>query len=412
MSFLKKTTLNLGLVGGLIFLLLLGGCGTNGASGNSTQDQKSGQNQGGTLKIGVLTGLTGKGADWGKKQKVALALVEDEVNSAGGVNGNKVKFILYDTGGENQQAVILTRKLASEDKVLAILGPYFSGEAEVAFPQANELKVPIISATSAKPGISAANRPWAFRNTMTDDKMIKVAWPEFLKHYPVKNIALVADMKDAISKSFGTNILPAAIKAQGGVAILNEGKPTTYNTGDTDFSAQVSSLKQLSPQAVGIGGLYQEIASLALEMKRQGLKIPAMGSVGMYADALITQGGDAVEGWVALSNFWPTSPDPKTKDFVQRFAGMAAKEGLKDTNPDAFCASMYDTAKMTLDIIAKQNITPATPLDQARTKIRDGWAGMKEYQGVMGKSAIDSVGDGIKEVFALVVKNGKWERLE
>lgn len=388
------------------------GCGptgtdkTSSGAGGTTGEQKSEP-----VKIGVLTGLTGKGADWGKKQKVALEIAEKEINQGGGINGNPVKFIICDTGGENQQAVILTRKLATEDKVLAILGPYFSGEAEVAFPQANELKLPIISATSAKPGISAANRPWAFRNSMTDDKMLKVALPLFLKKYPVKNIALVTDMKDAISKSFGTKTLPAALKATPGLVMLKEGQPVTYNTGDTDFSAQVSALKQLNPEAIGVGGLYQEIASLAREMKRQGMNIPALGNVGMYSEALIEQGGDAVEGWVALSNFWPTSPDSKVQEFNTKFKTAAQAAGLGPT-PDTFAVSMYDTAMITAELIRKNKITPGSPLEEARAAIRDGWAGVKDYPGVMGKTSIDGAGDGIKEVYTLIVKDGKWERLE
>lgn len=395
-----------------LLLIVAVGCGSAGTDKSSSGTGGSaGEKQAAPLKIGVLTSLTGKGADWGKKQKVVLEIAERELNQGGGINGNPVKFIIYDTGGENQQAVILSRKLATEDKVLAILGPYFSGEAEVAFPQANEMKVPIISATSAKPGISAANRPWAFRNSMTDDKMLLTALPVFLKKYPAKNMVLVTDMKDAVSKSFGTQTLPEAIKKTPGLVMLRDGQPVTYNTGDSDFSAQVSTLKQLKPEAIGIGGLYQDISTLAREMKRQGVNVPVMGNVGMYSEALIEQGGDAVEGWVALSNYWPTSPDPKSQEFNAKFKTVAVAAGLGPT-PDTFAVSMYDTAMITADILRKNNITAKTPLEAARTAIRDGWTAVKDYQGVMGKTTINEVGDGVKEVYTLIVKNGKWDRLE
>lgn len=395
-----------------LLMIAVVGCGSSGTEKSTSETGKTAvEKQVEPLKIGVLTGLTGKGADWGKKQKVALEIVEQELNKSGGINGNPVKFIIYDTGGENQQAVILSRKLADEDKVLAILGPYFSGESEVAFPQANEMKIPIISPTSAKPGISAANRPWAFRNSMTDDKMLITALPIFLKKYPVNNIVLVSDMKDAISKSFGTQTLPAAIKATPGLAMLRDGQPITFNTGDTDFSAQVSTLKQLKPEAVGIGGLYQDCATLAREMKRQGVNIPVLGNVGMYSDALIEQGGDAVEGWVALSNYWPNSPDPKVQEFNAKFKTVAQAAGISP-NPDSFAACMYDTAMITVDIIRKNNITAKTPVEEARLAIKDGWTTVKDFEGVMGKTSMDEVGDGIKEVYALIVKDGKWDRLE
>lgn len=396
-----------------VFMLSLAGCGSAPEKQNSGQQNMDSSGKAAKpVKIGVLTGLTGKGADWGKKQKVALEMAQAEINAAGGINGSPVEFLINDTAGDNQQSVILTRKLTTEENVLAILGPYFSGECEVAFPQANELKVPIISATSGKPGISQANRPWTFRNSMTDDKMIDAALPLFLKATNAQKFALVVDMKDAISKSFGTAVLPASLKKQTGVTILNEKEPITYNTGDIDFSAQVTKIKQQKPDAVGIGGLYQEVASVAKEMQRQGVKIPAIGNVGMYAEALITQGGSAVEGWVALSNFWPDSPDPQTQDFIKRFKAAATKAGMENPMPDSFAASMYDTAMITVDIMKREKINGQTPVEEAREKIKNGWAAVKDYQGVMGKTAINEVGDGIKEVYALIVKNGKWERLQ
>lgn len=397
----------------MVFMLSLAGCSSapekqDSGQPNTDSSSKSGE----PVKIGVLTGLTGKGADWGKKQKVALEMAQAEINAAGGINGSPVEFLINDTAGDNQQSVILTRKLATEEKVAAILGPYFSGECEVAFPQANELKVPIISATSGKPGISEANRPWTFRNSMTDDKMIDAALPLFTKATNAKNFALVVDMKDAISKSFGTAVLPASLKKQAGVTISNEKDPVTYNTGDIDFSAQVTKIKQSNPDAIGIGGLYQEVASVAKEMQRQGLKIPAIGNVGMYAEALITQGGSAVEGWVALSNFWPDSPNPKTQDFIKRFKEAATKSGMENPMPDSFAASMYDTAMITVEIMKREKINSQTPVEEAREKIKNGWASVKDYEGIMGKTTINEVGDGIKEVYTLIVKNGKWERLQ
>ena len=73
--------------------------------------------------------------------------------------------------GENAEAISLTRRLIHNDKVLAILGPFFSAETEVAFPIAVQGKTPIMTASSAKPGITAKNRPWAFRNALASDQM-------------------------------------------------------------------------------------------------------------------------------------------------------------------------------------------------------------------------------------------------
>ncbi len=374
-------------------------------------DSNKGGGKTATVNIGVLTGLTGKAADWGKKQKIVLEMAEKEINANGGINGSPVKFIIHDTGGDNQQAVILTRKLATDEKVVAILGPYTSGECETAFPQANQLKIPMISASSNKPGVAAANRPWTFRNTMTDDKMTAAAMPVFIKNYNVKRIALVADAKDSMSKNFGTVISPKVLHNLG-VTIVNEDKPITFNTGDTDYSAQVTNLKKMNADAIILGGLYNEIASLSNEMKRQGVTIPAFGNVGMYSDGLIAQAGKDVEGWVAQSNYWPANPEPRVQEFIKKFKESAKASGAGDIAPDAWTAQMYDTANITVDILRKNGVKADTPVDKVRETIRKGWSELKNYKGVIGNISIDESGEGTLEVYPLIVRNGKWVLLK
>src|SRR5690606_26513065 len=109
------------------------------------------------VDIGVLLPLSGKGASYGLHQKVALQMASERLEKEGGMKGEKVNFIIYDTRGENAEAISLTRRLIHNDEVLAIIGPYFSAETEVAFPLAVRGNTPIITASSAKPGIAAKN---------------------------------------------------------------------------------------------------------------------------------------------------------------------------------------------------------------------------------------------------------------
>src|SRR5690606_9969783 len=138
---------------------------------------------------------------------------------------------------KNEEAVTLTREMIRKG-VAAIAGPYFSGEAEVAFPIANREGVPIISSSAAKPGITDNNRPWAFRNAISNDKLMEVTVPAFAKYYNVTKFAILYDEKDAVSKSDGTDVLPKAIESNG-YEIINKNEPITFKTGDTDFSAIV-----------------------------------------------------------------------------------------------------------------------------------------------------------------------------
>src|SRR6478752_160159 len=99
------------------------------------------------VKIGILMPLSGKGASYGQHQEIAMQMALEELKKA--VKGEKIETVVYDTRGENAEAINLTRKLIFNDKVLAIIGPFFSAECEVAFPIAVQNKTPIVTASSA-----------------------------------------------------------------------------------------------------------------------------------------------------------------------------------------------------------------------------------------------------------------------
>ena len=106
------------------------------------------------IKIGVLLPLSGKASQYGITQEVGMRMAEAELEKLK-IKGEAVKLIVYDTRGDNAEAINLTRKLIHSDKVLLVLGPFFSAECEVAFPIANQGKTPIITAAA----ISTRLRP-------------------------------------------------------------------------------------------------------------------------------------------------------------------------------------------------------------------------------------------------------------
>jgi branched-chain amino acid transport system substrate-binding protein len=203
------------------------------------------------IKFGLLVSKTQKGIAWGRKQEIAAQMAVAEIDKAGGVNGSKIDLIIYDTAGENQQAVILTRKLATEDKVVAILGPVFSAEAAVAFAQAKQLEVPIISGSAAMPGLAGKNKPWAFTAQATDYKVQLIVSKRFVEKYKVKRVALLQDTQGGIQvrRSHGRSMTAA------GATVINADAPITFQTA-TPTSASGDEAEILNPDAVVFAGLY------------------------------------------------------------------------------------------------------------------------------------------------------------
>ncbi len=364
------------------------------------------------IKIAHILPYTGKGADWGKKGKIDADLALEDINRRGGINGHPLEIITYDSAGSVEQAVLLARKAAQEEKVFFILGPYFSSEDEVCFPIANELKVPMVGPTSAKPNLAANNRPWTFRNTATNDKIVGPSVDAFLKRYSnVRRMAIVVDLKDAWSKNLGLDIFPEFLKARG-IDIVTGTNPIAIQTGATDVSAQVTKLKYLNVDAVAMAPLYMDSATFALEMKRQGLQIPVLSSMTMVQPAFIEITKGAAEGWIGSSTFWPDNPDATAQNFIRRFEKVANEITPHAPFPGYADPNIYDAIIITAQIMRANDITPDTPLEKARDLIREGWQNLRDYKGIAGTVSILPNGEGDLKVWPIEVKSGKFQTIQ
>lgn len=362
------------------------------------------------IRIGALLSKSGGGADWGKKMEIAAQIAVDEINAKGGVNGNKLELIVKDTGTDYQRAVALLRDLAVQERAQVVLGPSMSGEQQVVFPMANKLEVPTFGATGAAEGIAAKNRPWTFKNTVSDAKMLGPAIDAFIKKYHIKKVAIVQDTKDGWSVATG-KILPALYKARG-VEVVNEKNPISWETGAIDFSAQVSRLKELNVDGLAIAAIYGEVASFAREMQKQGLKLKGADGSGIYASEFIVQGGKAVEGWIVASSFWPDNPDPKVQSFIKKFRAKAAAVTPKNPEPTWADGNTYDAIYILAEVLKREKITGDMNVQTSRQRIKEGLQKVKDFPGVTGQTSIGPDGEGIKKTYVLIIKDGKFQRFE
>jgi branched-chain amino acid transport system substrate-binding protein len=354
------------------------------------------------VKIGILMPLSGKGASYGQHQETAMKMALEELEKSG-IKGEKVEAVVYDTRGENAEAINLTRKLIANDKVLAIIGPFFSAECEVAFPIAVQNKTPIITASSAKPGIAAKNRPWAFRNALSSDQMNGYLLDVWLKRNPVKSVVVLTDVKDAFTKVDGTVVFPAELK-QKNVQVLDN---ISYQTGDIDYSAQVTKAKGLNPEGVLIAGLYNEGGNIVREIRKQGMTQPIVGALGMSETKFLDIAGPAGDGTTVVNPFWPDDPDPKVHAWTVEYEKRAKAV------PGNTAALMYDTIMLAKTCIEKSGVTNK-PDDLAadRERIKDCLAQVKDIPGIAGPMSFNADGDAQLLPTVLVAKGGKWQAIK
>jgi branched-chain amino acid transport system substrate-binding protein len=372
---------------------------TAGVHGAQAQDK---------ISIGAIVPSSGPFAEWGRSNTVTLKMLEEQINQAGGVNGVKLDVTILDDGAKPAQAANDLRKLAGDDKVLAVAGPLTSSACEVTFPIANQLQVVATSQASSKPGVAKANRPWAFRNTVDEGILAKASVPYFQKTFGVKSVAVIYDAKDAVSTAIATKIMPAVFKAAG-ITVSNANDLISFNTGDLDVSAQVTKLKSLNPDGVVIGADYSQAITVIREMKRQGLMKPVIGGTPLISSAILKAAPDIPV--VAPATFYAGMKTPKAEKFVSELQPLLRKTaGLpQDIEPSMYDANIYEIVGMYIDAVKSAGITGKPEnLEADRAKIRDYMTSLKAFPGLGGSIHFNADGDAVKSFFIVQGENGAW----
>ena len=360
------------------------------------------------IKIGAAFALQGPWGDYCKRNVIALDMAVEKINAAGGVNGMPLKSVLYDTASKPDEATRIVRKLATDDNVLAILGPFSSSEAEVAYPVGNKIGIVMIAQASSKPGVAAASRPYALRNKIDELRLAMPAVKKWKEAYDIKSVAIVHDAKDAVGRSLGTQVLPGVCKKMG-LQIVNEESPVTFQTGDFDMRPQVTKLKSLNFDGIVFGGNYQDGVTFIKEARRQDVKQPMVAGNPLTHINFPVQGGTAAEGVFCSAEFYYWMDKPSVQAFSKEFTEKAKAKGYEPPQPQQFDVNVYDSVFMLARVMKEKGITnkPAD-LAEDRKKIMEGLVAMKGFQGLASKIEFNEDGDAVKDVYVVKAHNGQW----
>jgi branched-chain amino acid transport system substrate-binding protein len=361
------------------------------------------------LVLGAIVPSSGPFAEWGRTNTVTLKMLEKQVNDAGGIEGAKLRIVIYDDAARPAQATNALRKLAGDDQVLALAGPLTSSTCEVAFPVANEMQVTATSQASSKPGVAKANRPWAFRNTIDEGILAKTTVPYFKNAFNIRSVAIIYDAKDATASVVGTRIMPAVLK-ENGLTIVNENDLLSFNTGDLDVSAQVTKMKSLSPDGVMVSADYSQGVTVLREMKRQGLMKPVVGATQLISSAILKAAPEIPI--VSPATFYATMKAEKAQKFVAALQPLLRKEsGLPpEIEPSMYDANIYEIMNMYIEGVRKAAVTlKAEDLQTDRKKIRDHMEQLTGFEGLGGPIGFNADGDAVKAFYIVQGQNGSWE---
>jgi branched-chain amino acid transport system substrate-binding protein len=323
------------------------------------------------VKFGVGGPITGPNAATGAQMKNGVEQAAADINAAGGVLGQKLAISFGDDVSDPKQGVSVANNFAANG-IKFVIGHYNSGVTIPASEVYQENGILEITPASTNPTVTERGMWNIFRTCGRDDQQGKVAGTYILAHFKGKKIAFVND-KTTYGKGLADATL-AAIKAGGMKEVLNEG----INTGEKDYSALVSKIKQSGADLVYFGGLYTEAGLIVRQMRDQGVKAPLMGGDGITSDEFATVGGPGVAG--TLMTYGPDPRNrPEAKDVVAKFRA-------KGFEPEAYTLYSYAGVQ-----IIKQAAEAAKSLDPK--KVAEAMHSGMHFKTVIGDISYDKKGD-------------------
>jgi branched-chain amino acid transport system substrate-binding protein len=358
----------------------------------------------GTYKVGALFSVTGKWSFLGDPEKKTAEMIAEQINKAGGINGHKLDLIVYDTEGDATKTNLLFKKLITQDKVCAVIGPSGSGTSLAIIPVAEQHKIPLISCAASYKIVNndKTNKPykWVFKTPQTDTMAVEAIYTHMKKH-GISKIAVLS-----VTSGFGVSGLSELVRLapEYGITILDD---ENYDGKDSDMTAQLTKIKGVAPQAIVNWSVGPTQVTVLRNWRDLGMtSIPFYQSHGFGSRKNIELAGGAAEGVFCplgacnIAELLPAN-NPQKKVTMQYMKNYMAKyhEPLS-----SFGGHAWDALHM-VELALKH-------VGDNRAKIRDYLE--NDIKGFVGQHGIftfspDDHNGLTKDAFTMVVvKNGDW----
>ena len=348
------------------------------------------EDKSGEISIGIVLPVTGPLAATGQLMKQGLELALGEINSAQR-SATTLKFIIEDDTSTPEGAVAAFNKLIHEDGVSVILGPATSSATEAAFPVAQENQVVAISPTSGARGLSAIG-DFVFRVPLATNIVALKGVETTHAKLGYQRVATMYDDTDLFSTDRDA-ALREAFTAIGVEVLTTE----VFQSSDTDFSAQLTRIKALNPDAIFVSALPPEKPGILIQAHALGISVPI--TVSSLTSVEVQAAGVAAEGAITFIGWLSTDDTPGNQAFVQNYN---ATFGM---TPNVFATASYVAVYILAEAIKNAESTDAV-------SIRDALANIKELDTVLGKFSFNADGDAVYAQKALIVKDGILQPFE
>jgi branched-chain amino acid transport system substrate-binding protein len=323
------------------------------------------------VKIGVAGPITGPNAAFGTQLRMGAEQAAEDINARGGIKGQKIQIVIGDDVSDPKQGVSVANKFAGEG-VKGVVGHFNSGVSIPASDVYNESGIIQITPASTNPRFTERNMWNTFRTCGRDDQQGAVAGAYLSDKFKGKKVAIIHD-----KTPYGKGLADETQKAMNGKG-LKEVVYEGINTGEKDFSALVSKLKQAQVDVVYFGGLHTEAGLIIRQMRDQGLAAPLMSGDGIVSAEFVSIAGPGADG--TLMTF---APDPRKNPAAQE---AVKKFRAKGYEPEAY--TLYSYAAMEIMAQAAEAVGSFDP-----KKMSEYMKSGKTFNTAIGPITYDKKGD-------------------
>lgn len=339
------------------------------------------------IKLGAYLPMTGGVAAYGEMEWAGIQIAKDMEPD---VLGKRIDIVLVDTKSDKIESANAVTLLVEKEKVAAILGEAISGNTMAGNPISEAAKIPSVSPSATNPLVNQGKQ-YAFRACFIDPFQGEVAARFAASNLKALKAAVIIDNAQDYAVGLAKFFEKELIK-QGGKIVS-----TSYiQTGDQDFSAQLSTIQAVNPDIIYAPNYYTEDALMAKQARDLGLNQPILTGDGAQADPLLEIGGSAVENMYFTAHFHKQGASTeRAKEYIKRYEEKYKK------GADAFGALGADAYFLLVDAIKRAGSTEGS-------KIRDALAGTKDFKAVSGLISMGEGGNPIKSMVINKVEGGKF----
>ncbi|NJP66546.1 branched-chain amino acid ABC transporter substrate-binding protein [Streptomyces spiramenti] len=313
--------------------LALSACGSDDSGGGSSG---GGGGDGSGFTIAYQGPLSGPNAQLGINMENGVKLAIKEANESGDYDVT-FEYASGDDRGEPGQAASAAQRIIDNDDVIAVVGPAFSGAANVAAPSYGEAGITALSPSATAPDLTEQGFPTFLRGVPNDGEQ-GAAIASFFAEQGVESAVVIDDLGD-YAVGLG-NVVEEAL-GEAGIEVQRESLPA-----DTvDHSSIARTVIQSGADAVAYTGYYAQAAPLAVKLSEQGYEGIGLGGDGVRDPEFVNLASGAAEGWYLSCPCRDLNED----EIGQKFS--EAYEAEYSTAPGTYSPEAYDATMMIINAV-------------------------------------------------------------